>query len=158
MKKIIIVFGVVIGLLGVFIACQAQSQSLTKPVMKLNAGIITAKISESKKFYTEVLNFGITFENEFYVLMHTPNHQAEIGFLLPDHPSQRPIFQPAFSGKGIFFTIEVPDVDAEYKRIKALGIPIEIEIRNEPWGDRHFAIVDPNGVGVDIVTYVSPEK
>lgn len=49
--------------------------------MKLNAGIVTAKIAESKKFYTEVLGFGVTFENDFYLLLHTPNKQAEISFL-----------------------------------------------------------------------------
>jgi uncharacterized glyoxalase superfamily protein PhnB len=57
----------------------------------------------------------------------------------------------------MYLTIEVSDVDAEYKRIKALGVPIVIDIRNEEWGDRHFAIVDPNGVGIDIVTY-APSK
>ena len=35
---------------------------------------------------------------------------------------------------------------------------MEIEIRNEPWGDRHFAIVDPNNIGIDIVTYTKPEE
>jgi catechol 2,3-dioxygenase-like lactoylglutathione lyase family enzyme len=34
--------------------------------MKLNAGIITSKLEESKTFYTEVLGFGITFENEWF--------------------------------------------------------------------------------------------
>ncbi|MBD0256676.1 MAG: glyoxalase, partial [Cytophagales bacterium] len=38
------------------------------------------------------------------------------------------------------------------------GVPIEVELRDEPWGDRHFAIVDPNGIGVDIVTYTPPEE
>lgn len=32
-----------------------------------------------------------------------------------------------------------------------------IGIRDEPWGDRHFAIKDPNGIGIDIVTYTAPE-
>ena len=35
-------------------------------------------------------------------------------------------------------------------------VKIEIEIRDEPWGDRHFAILDPNGIGIDIVTYSRP--
>ena len=61
--------------------------------MKLNAGIITEKIAETKKFYTEVLEFGVSFENEFYLLLHTPNQTSEISFLLPNHPSQKPIFQ-----------------------------------------------------------------
>ena len=121
--------------------------------MKLNAGIITAKLAETKKFYTEVLNFGITFENEFYLLLHTPNQQAELSFLLPNHPSQQPLFQEPFNGKGMYITIEVDDVDELYEQMKNRGIAIDIEIRNEPWGDRHFAIQDPNGIGIDIVKY-----
>jgi len=121
--------------------------------MKLNAGIITTKLAETKKFYTEILNFGITFENEFYLLIHTPNQQAELSFLLPNHPSQQPLFQQPFNGKGMYITIEVDDVNELYEQIKNKGIAIDIEIRNEPWGDRHFAIQDPNGIGVDIVKY-----
>lgn len=121
--------------------------------MKLNAGIVTPKLMKTKEFYQRVLGFGISFENEFYLLMHTPNHLAEISFLLPNHATQEPLFHPAFSGKGLYLTIEVEDVETEYRRIKALGIPIEIELRSEPWGDRHFAIVDPNGIGIDIVKF-----
>lgn len=126
--------------------------------MKLNAGIITDKLAETKAFYQTVLNFGVTFENDFYVLLHTPNQQAELSFLQPNHPSQRSIFQKPFAGEGVYLTIEVDDVDAEYAHLKSLNIPIEIEIRDEPWGDRHFAIVDPNGIGIDIVTYAAAEE
>ena len=55
-------------------------------------------------------------------------------------------------------TIEVEEVDKLYEELKNKGTLIEIEIRDEPWGDRHFAIVDPNGIGIDIVTYTKPEK
>ncbi|ATA75177.1 VOC family protein [Capnocytophaga canis] len=125
--------------------------------MKLNAGIITEKLAETKAFYTEILNFGVSFENEFYLLLHTPNREAEISFLLPNHPSQQPIFQKPFQNQGVYLTIEVENVDEVYKELKNKNIPIEIELRNEPWGDRHFAIKDPNGIGIDIVTYTEPE-
>lgn len=124
--------------------------------MKLNAGIITTRLIESKKFYTEILNFGVTFENDFYLLLHTPNRENEISFLLPNHPSQQSLFQKEYQGLGLYLTIEVEDVDELYHYIKKKGIEIKIDIRDEPWGDRHFAIEDPNGVGVDIVRY-SPE-
>lgn len=120
--------------------------------MKLNAGIVTAKLKESKEFYTNTLHFKTVFENDFYLLMESPGGDR-FAFLLPEHPSQKPIFQKAFQGKGLFITIEVDDADAEYKRIKGLGIKIEVEIRDEPWGDRHFAFYDPNGIGIDIVKY-----
>ena len=121
--------------------------------MKLNAGIITAKLAESKKFYTETLGFGVTFENDFYLLLHTPDKWAEISFLLPEHASQQPLFKTAFDGKGVYLTLEVAKVDEIYQQLKARGVAIKIDIRDEPWGDRHFAIQDPNGVGIDIVTY-----
>jgi catechol 2,3-dioxygenase-like lactoylglutathione lyase family enzyme len=121
--------------------------------MKLNAGIITSKLQESKAFYTDILGFGITFENEWFALLHTPDKSNEISFLLPDLASQKPIFQNEFTGKGVYLTIEVENVDRVYEKLTARGIPIEVDLRDEPWGDRHFAITDPNGIGVDIVTY-----
>jgi uncharacterized glyoxalase superfamily protein PhnB len=33
-----------------------------------------------------------------------------------------------------------------------------IELGDEPWGDRHFAIVDPNGIGIDLVKYSAPKN
>lgn len=156
MKRIILVIGVAVGIISMLVSFSAKSQS-TVNAMKMNAGIVTKRLTESKAFYQRVLNFGVTFENDFYLLMHTPGHNAEISFLLPDHPTQQPVFQKHFTGQGMYLTIEVADVDAEYKRIKELEIPIVIDIRNEEWGDRHFAIVDPNGVGIDIVTY-APSK
>ncbi len=126
--------------------------------MKLNAGIITDKLIETKKFYTSFLGFGVTFENDFYLLLHTPDHQAEISFLLPDHPSQQPLFHKPFNGQGVYLTIEVDNVDKVYEELKGKGVEIIIDLRDEPWGDRHFAIQDPNGIGIDIVTYSAPEQ
>lgn len=133
-----------------------NAQPQKSNIMKMNAGIITAKLEESKNFYTGTLNFGVTFENEFYLLLHTPGRESEISFLLPDHPSQQPLFRKPFPNQGMYLTIEVDDVDKVYEEIKRKNIAIEIDIRNEPWGDRHFAILDPNGVGIDIVEY-SPQ-
>ncbi len=134
----------------------ANAQTTNK--MKLNAGIITKKLQETKKFYTEVLDFGVSFENDFYLLLHTPNQSNEISFLLPNHPSQKTIFQPAFNGKGVYLTIEVKNVDEIYNQLKNKGLHMEVELQDESWGDRHFAIKDPNGIGIDLVTYKNPEE
>jgi catechol 2,3-dioxygenase-like lactoylglutathione lyase family enzyme len=137
--------------------CLGQNSSQQNPKeMKLNAGIITSKIQATKQFYQEYLGFGVSFENEFYLLMHTPGGHAQLSFLLPDHPSQQALFQSAFEGKGMYLTIEVDDVDVLYQKLKEKGVEIKIEIRDEPWGDRHFAIQDPNGIGIDLVKYTAP--
>lgn len=136
-------------------AQKAQHKKIS--TMKMNAGIVTSRLGETKEFYTKVLGFGIRFENDFYLLMHTPGNTAELSFLLPDHESQQPLFHKPFVGEGMYLTIEVDDVDTLYQQIKKKGVPIKIALRDEPWGDRHFAIVDPNGIAIDIVKY-SPEQ
>jgi len=138
--------------------CSVYGFTQKKTPMKMNAGIVTSKLEETKAFYMSVLNFGVTFENEFYLLLHTPNHEAELSFLLPNHPTQNSLFQKPFAGQGMYLTIEVDDVDKEYERIIKAGAKIAFELRDEPWGDRHFAIIDPNGIGIDIVTYSKPEE
>jgi catechol 2,3-dioxygenase-like lactoylglutathione lyase family enzyme len=137
---------------------QAAPPAPKTNTMKMNPGIVTAKLAETKVFYTTHLGFGISFENEFYLLLHIPGKQAEISFLLPNHPSQQPLFQAAFTGKGMYLTIEVSDVDSMYQQVKKKGLPVKIEMRQEPWGDKHFAIEDPNGIGIDIVQYTPPNQ
>jgi catechol 2,3-dioxygenase-like lactoylglutathione lyase family enzyme len=155
MKRLLIL----ISLIHVNIQMHSQTHlpSNNHPSMKLNAGIITSKLAETKAFYINTLGFGITFENEFYLLLHTPKHEAELSFLLPEHPSQQALFQQPFAGQGMYLTIEVEDVDQLYYVLKKKGTEIKIEIRDEPWGDRHFAIQDPNGIGIDVVQYAAPE-
>lgn len=154
MKLSIIISSIL--LLTASLYSQQDSQELKS--MTLNAGIITQKLAETKAFYTTTLGFGVSFENDFYLLLHTPNHQAEISFLQPHHPSQKPIFQAPFEGKGVYLTIEVDNVDAVYQKLKEKGTPIEFELQDEVWGDRHFSIVDPNGIGIDIVSYSKREQ
>lgn len=154
MKRI----GLAVAMSCLFGTTLAQSNLNTKTTitMKLNAGIITPKLKETKTFYTQTLGFGVSFENDFYLLLHTPGHTSEISFLLPNHPSQQALFQKPFQNQGMYLTIEVNEVDSLYQRLKKQGVKIEIELRDEPWGDRHFAIQDPNGIGIDFVKYTAP--
>jgi len=71
-------------------------------IMKLNAGIITDNLQATKHFYVAQLGFGVTFENEWYLLLHTPGHSSEIAFLKPGLPAQAPIFQQPFNGRGVY--------------------------------------------------------
>lgn len=154
MKQLLII------LAAICMASNAYSQANTiiqkQYNMKMNAGVITRNLAATKDFYTRYLGFGVTFENDFYLLLHTPGKASEISFLLPDHPSQQPFFHKAFQGQGMYLTIEVDDADKLYEDLKKKGIAIKIDIRDEPWGDRHFAIEDPNGIGIDIVKYSAP--
>ena len=126
--------------------------------MRLNAGIITDKIEETKKFYTEKLDFQIIWEADWFLLLSTPNGEDTISFLAPNHPTQSlENFRKPFLGSGVFLTIELDNVDSYYEEIKSKGIDIALDIRSEEWGDRHFALIDPNNIGIDFVTHTKTE-
>ncbi len=122
--------------------------------MKLWTGIVTKKVQESKDFYTRLFGCQVIFESDWFVLLRLGN--SDLGFMLPDLQFQPPIFRPALAGQGIWIAIDVDDVASEYERVAALGIPIEVELRSEAWGDRHFAVLDPNGIGIDVVEHHQP--
>jgi catechol 2,3-dioxygenase-like lactoylglutathione lyase family enzyme len=119
---------------------------------KLNAGFITHNIDACRAFYTEFLSLRILVDLPgFYLLLGDQNNNEIISFLMPDHPTQHDIFRKEFAGYGAYITIEVKDVKAEFERLKKAGAPIISEIKHEPWGDIHFILRDPNGIGIDIV-------
>ncbi len=123
--------------------------------MSFYNGIITPKIRESKEFYTNRLGFAVKFENDWFVLLERGGR--EIAFMLPKLEFQNEIFREEFGGKGLWITIEVENVEAEYERMETSDVPIAVELRTEEWGETHFSILDPNGIGVDFVNYKSPE-
>ncbi|MBN1976763.1 MAG: VOC family protein [Anaerolineae bacterium] len=54
------------------------------------------------------------------------------------------------AGRGSFTTMfEVKDVDAEYERLKALGVEFVMLPTTHPWGARSFWFRDPDGNIVD---------
>ena len=120
--------------------------------MKIWTGIITEKLSESKAFYTRYFACNVLFESDWFVLLEKDG--SELGFMLPNLEMQDPIFRQAMQTPGMWITVDVDDVDAEFQRIKSLGASIELDIRDEDWGDRHFAIIDPNGIAVDVVQHM----
>ena len=48
-------------------------------------------------------------------------------------------------GLGIFTYVEVDNVDEQFKLIKENGIILSSEPKDWPWGNREFAVKDPDG-------------
>jgi uncharacterized glyoxalase superfamily protein PhnB len=58
---------------------------------------------------------------------------------------------------GVFLTLQVADAKSDYERLKMAGLKIKYDLHDEPWGQRRFGIVDPNGMYVDIVQQIEPQ-
>lgn len=119
--------------------------------MKLNMQypmIVCENLAESRAFY-ELLGFDTLFADAGYAQLVWPGAPlTQIGLLTPgkDVPWS---FHSRYRG-GMFLALDVRDVDAAYADLRAKGIEIAEEIDTAPWGHRHFVVLDPNGVAIDI--------
>jgi catechol 2,3-dioxygenase-like lactoylglutathione lyase family enzyme len=119
--------------------------------------ILTEQLAECRDFYQRWFGFTVVFEAEWFVLLTCDGSRpVSIAFMHPDHPSTPPA-PGAFTGDGMFLTFQVADVRADYERLLAEGLQPALMLRDEPWGQRRFAVVDPAGVWLDIVEQVEPE-
>jgi len=114
----------------------------------LSPCIATAKVEESRDFYVQHFGAKVTFDCAWYVNLEFGNKSASLQFMAPQ-PNQ-PLCNPA----GLTYNFCVSDVDAEYQSLTSAGLVAVIPLEDHPWGDRGFAIQDPNG----IVLYIYSER
>ena len=117
----------------------------------------STRLADSREFYRELLGLEVVFENDWYVgLIHPEDASVQLGFVAADHDSVPAAYRaPA---QGVLVTVEVDDVDAIRERARDQGVPIELELRDEDWGQRHFIAADPNGLLVDVVRVIPPSE
>lgn len=113
---------------------------------------ITEKLKECAAFYAKHFGFVIVFEQDWYVQLLHEKSGAELGFMVPNADNQPKQLHSGFSGKGIVYSFEVENAKSEYQRLSGESdISMILELKDEPWGQRHFIIRDPAGIYVDVV-------
>jgi len=143
--------------------CVAQSNSQTTKPVQMNfqdvyTVFITKDMKASKSFYEKWFGFTIVFESTFFVLMSTPGeHRVSVGFLNEVHPSSPPTAPALNARAGVFLTLQTADAKADYDKLTAAGLSVSYKLKDEPWGQRRFGIVDPNGMYIDIVEQIEPQ-
>ena len=127
--------------------------------MKVNSlypVIMTEDMAKTKLFWTDHFRLEIVFDSEWYVSLKTYQQPSfELALLDPNHPSVPQAFRRKFSG-GLIINVEVDDVDAEYERLRKVGLPMHLSLRSEDFGQRHFITSDPNGVLIDVIKVIPP--
>lgn len=122
-------------------------------IMRIDTTYSTEKLQESKEFYLRHFGFQLVFENDWYVELVTPARDAGISFTLPQREAGE-----FFNGRGVILSFEVEDADAEYARLKAAGLSIAQALEDKPWGERSFAVNDPNGLHIYIYAPCKPTE
>ena len=119
--------------------------------------LIVNDLTSAKSFYINNFGFNVAFENEWY--LHLVSESGiQVAFMLPNQPTQPDIFKKQYNGNGFILSLEVDDADQAYSQAKQNALEIALDLKSEEWGQRHFAIKDPNGVYIDVFQATEPSE
>jgi catechol 2,3-dioxygenase-like lactoylglutathione lyase family enzyme len=112
--------------------------------------LFTDDVAKSGAFYIDFLGFTPTFESDWYLsLVHKDAPAYQLALIARTHESIPAGAAPMPSK--LILNFEVADATKEYWRLQEAGLPIAQPLRDEPWGQRHFVVLGPDGVLIDII-------
>ena len=115
-------------------------------------------LATTAEFHTRTLGLDVLFRSDFFVLLALPGEsRGAIAFVHEDHPTAPPDGPAMTPGSSAFLTLQVADAASAYEELVRSGVAIEYRLRDEPWGQRRFGLLDPNGLYVDVVEQIEPD-
>jgi predicted enzyme related to lactoylglutathione lyase len=115
--------------------------------------LITSRVRASAEFYEKVL--GAKAEgDETHMSLSVGNTDLAI-FSTEGMEGMAPGSTRGAGHGGVTIGFTVEDVDAEYERLKALGVEFLMLPTTHPWGWRSFFFRDPDG---NIIVFNCPAK
>lgn len=130
--------------------------------MKITGSAISlnvADVAASAQFVKKHLHFTESMMVEDKVASLT---RDDLGFNLIFLKTGLETFKPqnraGNAGEGLLVVMIVENIDAEYARLSNEGVPIVTPIETEPWGERYFQMVDPNGIIFQCVQWMTESE
>ena len=119
--------------------------------------LMVEDVAEISSFYQTHFNFRSLFDSDWYVhLQSNDDENVNLAILQGDHETIPVVARGRASG--MLLNFEVEDVDALYQNLKSRGLPMLLELRDEPFGQRHFITRDPGGVLIDVIKPIPPSE
>ena len=115
--------------------------------------VMTSDVREAASFFIEHFGFEESFAAEWYVSLHRQG--AELAFLANDHQTIPAGYRTPSAG--LLLNVEIDDARAAHRRlVEQAGLEAALGLRDEPFGQRHFIVVAPGGVLVDVIEPIEP--
>lgn len=124
-------------------------------VVRIVPNVASEAFLRSRDFYAGMFDLEVSVElDDWYLqLKSADDPRLNIGFLKPGSE----LFagrDPSLAPSGVVLTIHVDDVDEAHDRAMRLGADVAADIRTEEYGQRHFVVVDPNGLLLNVMSNV----
>ncbi|MEZ8824112.1 VOC family protein [Vibrio amylolyticus] len=116
--------------------------------------MVAADLEKIKTFYETFFGFqSVYYQEDFYLHLVSMDTGVQLGFLVPDHPSQPEFLHRLFDPQGYVISLEVPNAAAAYEQAQSFNMTFSMPLKEEEWGQVHFMVEDPAGINIDIVQH-----
>ena len=113
-------------------------------IRRVMPDIRSDRFDECRTFYVELLGFEVAMDMGWIMTFVSPtNPTAQISVMRSD--ATAPVVPQ--------LTVEVADVDAVHAEAVRRGLEIVYPLTDESWGVRRFFVVDPNRVGLNVMSH-----
>ncbi len=123
---------------------------ITQTALSLNVEDVTA----SAEFLKRHFGFSEAMSADGFVSLNRQDVGCNVIFLRVGLSSLKPESLKRQAAQGLILAFVVDNIDEEYARIQANGVPLTTPIETEPWGERYFQVTDPNGVILQLVQWM----
>ncbi len=120
----------------------------------VHVGLFVENIEKMVAFYRDILGFEADWDGGPYASFKVSDGGL---FMFDRKQFAEAMRQPYHPPEGFNLTMEIgigvptkADVDSEYARLMALGVPSIQEPQTQPWGQRNFWIADPEGNYIEV--------
>jgi catechol 2,3-dioxygenase-like lactoylglutathione lyase family enzyme len=118
--------------------------------------LMVKDVAKCSEFFTKNFEFEVVYDSDWYVhLSKKGQRNVNLAFVHFDHDSVPAKFRKPSSG--ILLNLEVEDIDIEYQKLKG-NVPVELELREEAWGQKHFILSAPENILVDVIKVIPPSE
>ena len=122
-------------------------------IHRMMINICSKELEQSKQFYTQLFDFTVNFDSDWFVQLISQDQQLELG-IISQSSEIVPQAVPATSG-GYYITFVVENADAVFELAKQKQIEIIQEPEDTFYGQRRLLLKDPNGVIVDVSSVIA---
>ena len=122
----------------------------------VHTGLFVENVEKMVLFYRDILGFETNWDGGPFASFKVKDGGL---FLFDRKQFADAMKQPYYPPQGPNLTMEIGigvptkgDVDNEYIRLMALGVQCVQEPKTQPWGQRNFWIIDPEGNYIEVGT------
>ena len=128
--------------------------------MRITATALSLNVAEpitSATFLIDHFGFAEDMADDGFVSLSRSDAGFSVIYLRTGLKTFKPERIAGSAGEGTLVVFVVDAIDDEYRRLQEEGVRIETPIETEPWGERYFQVLGPNGIVIQLVQWMTPE-